>query len=605
MSVSADYAELGELIFLCLSGAADREQMDRLEARLADDADARRYYGEFLVIYAGLRQSPASLLDSIPTGEILATEDQRDLPIPGSLGAVIRDIRRRPPSEESEAIDGDLTPNRCSSPEAAHEIETYARRQLEAFLAEQRRQERLERYERFDWDFREAVLSTVHAIGRFAGVAVRAAKAGLVLATIALVGLIVGLHIHANRVVATLSDSAEAQWESVPAEAQLRCGWMRLEQGYAQITFAKGAQVILEAPCEFELCSPNAMFLERGRVTARVPKRATGFTISTPASKVVDFGTEFGVLTEGGRGDEVHVFDGHVRFKSTRRRRSTRWDQPLAKGQAATVDRAGQVHVEPLKDRPVEFVRALAEVRRSGKPAGQLDLADIIGGGNGWGRGTPGRGINPSTGDVTSVYGASMGTNQGFIAVPSLRFVDGVFIPDGGEGPVTIDTSGGLFAGFPDTKGTCYRRVMNGAVFRAVPFEAHPGRLAGQVYGTKEHPSIGMHANSGVTFDLQAIRRAHPDVNIVAFNALCGVSETVRDFARGEIGTNAMVEFWVVIDGRLRFSVATNPLASEARKIDLALGPDDRFLTLATTAPGACTFCWGMFAEPVLELETK
>jgi hypothetical protein len=228
----------------------------------------------------------------------------------------------------------------------------------------------------------------------------------------------------------------------------------------------------------------------------------------------------------------------------------------------------------------------------------------MIGGGNGWGRGVLGRGINPSTGEVTSIYGASGGSNNGYIAIPSLRFVDGVFIPDGGDGPVRIGTTGTAFNGFPDTEGMCYRRVMNGAMFRAAPFEIHPGRLAGQVYGTREHPSIGMHACSGVTFDLQAVRQAHPDANIVTFEASCGVSETVRDFARDGYGTMATVGFWVLVDGQLRFSAMLNP-ASASKEIDVALDADDRFLTLATTAAGECTFCWGMFAEPMLELQNK
>jgi hypothetical protein len=35
------------------------------------------------------------------------------------------------------------------------------------------------------------------------------------------------------------------------------------------------------------------------------------------------------------------------------------------------------------------------------------------------------------------------------------------------------------------------------------------------------------------------------------------------------------------------------------------LSAEDRFLTLATTGVGHCTFCWGMFVEPTLELRTK
>jgi hypothetical protein len=65
------------------------------------------------------------------------------------------------------------------------------------------------------------------------------------------------------------------------------------------------------------------------------------------------------------------------------------------------------------------------------------------------------------------------------------------------------------------------------------------------------------------------------------------------------------VGFWVLVDGQLRFSATLAPVPPEAKPVDVALGPNDRFLTLATTAPGTCTFCWAMFAEPTLELETN
>jgi hypothetical protein len=605
MSASSDYAELGELIFVCLSGAADQEQVARLEARLAGDEEARRYYGEFLVIYAGLRQSPASLLGSIPAEGMLPAEDRDGLPVSGSIRETIRDIRRPPQRGKAEAVDGDLQPRRCSPQDAAHDIENYAQRQLEAFLDQQRRDERLRRYDRLDWGLADAVALTVQAIGRFFGAAVRAAKVGLVLATIAFVGLIVGLHIHANRVVATLTDSAGAVWDSPPENARLRCGWMRLEDGFAQIAFKKGAEVILQAPCEFELRSPNAMFLQDGQMTAHVPKRATGFTVSTPTSCVVDFGTEFGLLTGGGRTDEVHVFDGSVCFKSARRRRGTRWDQPLKKGQAATIDTDGHVHVQALKDRPTRFVRTLSDANKSGKPAGQLDLADMVGGGSGRRRGNVGRGIDPSSGMITSTYGVSSVAGSGYRATPALAFIDGVFVPDGGDGPFSISSTGTAFSRFPDTSGTCYRAIINGAMFQAMPSPAHPGRLAVPNAEAKVRPSIGMHASAGITFDLDRIRQARPRVDIAAFRALCGVSETVAEFAPPSGTPRGGVTFWVLVDGQTRFTAILKPIPPESEWIDVNLSPEDRFLTLATTGAGDCTFCWGMYVEPTLELRIK
>jgi len=590
MSVPGEDTKLGELILLCLSGGADRDQVAQLESQLAGDEAARRYYGELLVIYAGLRQSPASLLGSAGADDATLRLLEETVEGAGWTGA-------------ATGVDEDLKPARFSQQEATGEIERYARRQLEAYLDQQRREERLNRPERREWDFADVAAWAARATGHFVARVVRAAKVSAVLAVIALTGLIVGLHFHANRVVATLADSADAVWETRPESDRLRCGWMRLEEGLAQITFKRGTEVIVQGPCEFELRSANRMFLQDGKLTARVPPRATGFTVHTPDTTVIDFGTEFGLLTGGGRADEVHVFAGQVRFKSARRRRARRWEQSLTKGQAATVDTTGQVQVQAVKERPVQFVRTLEETNEPGQPAGQLDLADMVGGGDGCGRGSLGRGIDPSTGRTVSTDSVSRVRGSGYLETPALGFIDGVFVPDGGDGPFRVSSAGTTFSGFPDTSGTCYRTILNGAVFRAMPSPVHAGRLSdGEAH---EGPSIGMHASAGITFDLDRIRQVRPHVDVAAFRALCGVSETVAEFASPGGAPRGVVEFWVLVDGQRRFSAKLKPVPAESKWIDVPLSAEDRFLTLATTGANDCTFCWGMFVEPTLELRTK
>ena len=53
-----------------------------------------------------------------------------------------------------------------------------------------------------------------------------------------------------------------------------------------------------------------------GKLTARVPHTAAGFTVSTPAGKVVDLGTEFGVEVRPDRTMDVQVFVGAVKVSS-------------------------------------------------------------------------------------------------------------------------------------------------------------------------------------------------------------------------------------------------------------------------------------------------
>src|SRR5213078_2897830 len=52
--------------------------------------------------------------------------------------------------------------------------------------------------------------------------------------------------------------------------------------------------------------------LVHGRLTVRAPKEAAGFTVRSPASDVVDLGTEFAIKVERGGATEVHVLEGEV-----------------------------------------------------------------------------------------------------------------------------------------------------------------------------------------------------------------------------------------------------------------------------------------------------
>ncbi len=98
----------------------------------------------------------------------------------------------------------------------------------------------------------------------------------------------------------------------VDGEGWVRPGRLTLKSGVAEVTFNSGARVYLEGPAVLEVERPNRAYLERGRLTAEVPKPATGFVINTPRVNVVDIGTRFGVSVEAGGDTEVHVMQGVV-----------------------------------------------------------------------------------------------------------------------------------------------------------------------------------------------------------------------------------------------------------------------------------------------------
>jgi len=114
-----------------------------------------------------------------------------------------------------------------------------------------------------------------------------------------------------------------------------------------------------------------------------------------------------------------------------------------------------------------------------------------------------------------------------------------------------------------------------------------------------------MHANLGVTFDLNAIRAMSPDIKILRFVSEIGIA----DFEESS-GCNA--DFWVLVDGQVRRCRRNLRQKNVLSNVSIELGPSDRFLTLITTDGGdsdrmgayqrAYTCDWCVFVEPVLVL---
>jgi hypothetical protein len=439
---------------------------------------------------------------------------------------------------------------------------------------------------------------------RFVTIGVKAAICGVFVLVI-----LGGIHYWlANRVVATLDDSAHAVWRIPRQEPQLRRGSMTLEQGYAHLTFRQGTKVLIQAPCTFELQSSNKMALESGSMTADVPAQAVGFRVQTPWATVIDYGTEFGLSAGQTNGAEVHVFEGNVSVGDATS------SQFATEGQAVTVDQAGHIGLKSLDDRSNLFVRHMPKAGSCfGIPGKRLDLADVVGGGNGFGTGVPGRALDPTKSYTNFTFretilrrplnNSGYRAGSGFIGIEKLPFIDGIFVPNGSDQSTTISSTGLLFQDCPDTHGTYYDGIVCGAVFddRYV----HAGRLAGHRYETPEQPSIGACANVGFTFDLDSIRASMSNILISRFQAHCGISETLADIQEEKDYAQVKVTFWVLVDGRVNYSreLGTDPFESD--KIDITLNPDDRFLTLVTTTPQENLYCWSMFAEPSLELERK
>jgi hypothetical protein len=581
MSSDRSLSGLSELLFRQLSDGLNDEEYARLKAWLAEDAEARQHYVEFMTLNAQLRKQRVTFADSRALDINLTGDHPDDIP---SLAHGLEETGQ----DQTHACE--------PSPERVDEIRRIAEQRLQAFLAEQeqiRRQQALcQRYQATS-PLKEGLYNLAERAYTTASWTLRNAVRLAALATVVLVGLVVIHHALRHRVVATLDEVVHAQWDQPPSEPNLYPGPMFLKEGFARLTFKQGATVILQAPCAFDLSSKNKMVLHHGTVTAQVPVQAHGFAIETPQSTVTDFGTEFGVQVQTSAAAEVHVFDGRVRLETAPRPQQPSQEREVTQGKAAVISSSGGLSINSLGARPNLFVRHIPEPNGFGIPNKRLDLADVVGGGSGFGTGRRYAGIDPVTGLTVSTYRSEKRTGEKtYVEVPSLPFVDGVFVPLVQGGLMPISTAGHHFD-FPSGGGDWYVEIADGGKPDPQAFLT----LDGQTYGTTDRPALLMHANVGITFNLDAIRASLTGSRINRFTSVCGISNHVQKTRTPD----AVV--YVLVDGQVRFYRRIELPADLAVTIHIDLREDERFLTLVCMAGTANYGDWTFFGIPALELE--
>src|SRR5262249_15169374 len=86
----------------------------------------------------------------------------------------------------------------------------------------------------------------------------------------------------------------------------------RLRSGRLTLAFFSGVTLTVEGPAEVELVAADRVLCHYGKLRARVPPGAEGFTVQAAGYEVVDLGTEFGLNLEPGGPSRVLVFDGEA-----------------------------------------------------------------------------------------------------------------------------------------------------------------------------------------------------------------------------------------------------------------------------------------------------
>lgn len=116
---------------------------------------------------------------------------------------------------------------------------------------------------------------------------------------------------------------------------------------------------MLEGPSDLELVSGMSAKLLRGKLTARVPEAAIGFEILSPQGKVIDLGTEFGIVVSDNGSADVYVFEGKVEAHSDNNGSPAPDGISVVQNQSAHIV-AGNVLLKPAEPTAAgSFVRAI------------------------------------------------------------------------------------------------------------------------------------------------------------------------------------------------------------------------------------------------------
>jgi ferric-dicitrate binding protein FerR (iron transport regulator) len=151
----------------------------------------------------------------------------------------------------------------------------------------------------------------------------------------------------ADDVPAALVAGTQARWADPDAEFALRSGdlprgLLRLESGSAEFRFQRGATAVLLGPVAVRFTGANALYVQSGQVLCRCPTPESRITLTTPATQVVDLGTEFAVAVAPEAGNtRVAVLEGAVRV-------GTATTAVLRKGESAEVRRDHVLTLLPL-----------------------------------------------------------------------------------------------------------------------------------------------------------------------------------------------------------------------------------------------------------------
>ena len=139
-----------------------------------------------------------------------------------------------------------------------------------------------------------------------------------------------------SRPLATVTSCRAVAAEERPLPAvgtAMPAGRLEIAGGVMELTLRNGVVIVLEGPADIELRDELSAFLFGGTAVIRMPEGMDGFRLGTPATEVLDLGTEFAVHVGATLATDVQVYDGAV-IAADRAGGNVRFPQRLVAGQA-------------------------------------------------------------------------------------------------------------------------------------------------------------------------------------------------------------------------------------------------------------------------------
>ena len=117
--------------------------------------------------------------------------------------------------------------------------------------------------------------------------------------------------------VATVIQMKDVRWEpGAPAPlgegSVVATGRLRFQSGRLTLAFFSGVSLTIDGPADLEVLAADRVFCHHGKLRARVPRGAEGFTVRGAGSEVVDLGTDFALNRQPGGKSVVMVFEGQA-----------------------------------------------------------------------------------------------------------------------------------------------------------------------------------------------------------------------------------------------------------------------------------------------------